>query len=49
VHQLFTEFKIACDSVTRDVLYNFLVEFDITMKQVRLIQLYLNETYSRVR
>jgi len=49
VHQLFTHFKKAYDSVRREVLYNILVEFGITMKQVRLIQMYLNETDSRVR
>jgi len=30
-------------------LYNILVEFGITMKQERLIKMYLNGTYSRVR
>jgi len=49
VHQLFTHFKKAYDSVRREVLYNILVEFGITMKQVSLIKMYLNGTYSKVR
>jgi hypothetical protein len=32
VHQLFIDFKIACDSVRKEVLYNFLVEFGLPMK-----------------
>jgi hypothetical protein len=43
VHQLFVDFKKACDSVRREVLYNVLIEFGIPMKLVRLIK-----TYSRV-
>jgi hypothetical protein len=43
VHQLFTDFKKAFDSVRRAVLYNFLIEFGVPMKLVRL-----NETYSKV-
>ena len=31
------------------ILYNTLFEFGIPMKLVRLIKMYLNETYSRVR
>jgi len=32
-----------------DVLYNTHCEFGTPMKLVRLIKMYLNETYSRVR
>jgi len=49
VHQLFTDFKIAYDSVRREVLYNILIEFGIPKKLVVLIKLCLTETYSRVR
>jgi hypothetical protein len=49
VHQLFVDFKKAYDSVRREVLYNILIEFGITMKLVRLIEMCLNETYSKVR
>jgi hypothetical protein len=48
VHQLFTDFKKAYDSVKREVLYNILIEFVIPMKLVRLITMCLNETYSKV-
>ncbi|KAJ4428767.1 hypothetical protein ANN_25760 [Periplaneta americana] len=49
VHQLFTDFKKAYDSVKREVLYNILIEFGIPKKLVRLIKMCLGETYSRVR
>jgi hypothetical protein len=49
VHQLFVDFKKAYDSVSREVLYNILIEFVIPLKLVRLVKIYLNETYSRVR
>jgi hypothetical protein len=49
VHQLFIDFKKACDSVKRGVLYNILIEFGIPKKQVRLIKMCLNETYSKIR
>jgi hypothetical protein len=48
VHQLFIDFKKAYDSVKREVLYNILLEFGIPKKQVRLIKMCLNETYSKV-
>jgi hypothetical protein len=48
VHQLFTDFNKAYDSVRREVLYNTPIEFGIPMKLVRLIKMCLNETYSRV-
>jgi hypothetical protein len=43
VHQLFIDFKKACDSVKREVLYNILLEFDTPKKLVRLIKMRLNE------
>ena len=49
VHQLFTDFKRAYDSVRREILYNILIEFHIPIKLVRLIKMCLPETYSRVR
>jgi hypothetical protein len=49
VHQLFTDFKKAYDSVRRKVLYKILIEFGILRKLARLIKMSLTETYSRVR
>ena len=49
VHQLFTDFKKAYDSVRREVLHNILIEFGIPMKLVTLIKMCLTETYSRVQ
>ena len=46
---LTSNFKKAYDSVRREVLYNILMEFGITKKLIRLINLCLTETYSRVR
>jgi hypothetical protein len=48
VHQLFTDFKKAYDSVKREVLYNILLEFGIPKKLVRPIKMCLNEIYSKV-
>jgi hypothetical protein len=48
VHRLFIDFKKAYDSVKREVLNNILLEFGIPKKLVRLIKMYLNETYSKV-
>ena len=45
----FVDFKKAYDSIRREVLYNILIESVTPMKMVRLIQMCLNETYSRVR
>jgi hypothetical protein len=49
VHQPFTDFKKAYDSVKREILYNIFIEFGIPFKLVRLIKMCRNETYSRVR
>jgi hypothetical protein len=48
VHQLFTDFVKAYDSVRREVFY-ILIEFWIPKKLIRLIKVCLKETYSRVR
>jgi hypothetical protein len=39
VHELFIDFKKACDSVRREVLYNILIEFGVPMKLIRLIRI----------
>jgi len=49
MHQLFTDFKKAHNSLRRDVLYKILIQFDIPIKLVRLMKMCLNETYSRVQ
>jgi hypothetical protein len=49
VRQLFADFKKVCDSIKKEVLYNILLEFDITKMLVRLIKMCLNGTYSEVR
>ena len=49
VHHLLLDFKKAYDSIRRELLYNILLGFGITMKLVRLIKMCLTETYSRVR
>jgi len=48
LHQLFIDFKSACDLNSRKVLYNVLFEFGMPMKLVRLIKMFPNETYSGV-
>ena len=48
INSLYTSRKLMI-SVTRDVLYNILIEFGIPMNLVRLIKMSLNETFSRVR
>jgi hypothetical protein len=49
VHQLFVDFKKAYDSVRREILYNILVEFGVSIKLVMLNKMCLNKTYSKVR
>jgi hypothetical protein len=46
--KIFVDFKKAYDSITREVLYNILIQFGVTMKQVSLIKMCLNEMYSKV-
>lgn len=47
VHQLFIDFKKACDSVMRGVLSSNLTEFGIPMKLDWLSKMCLNETYTK--
>jgi hypothetical protein len=47
VHQLFIDFKKAYDSVSREVLYSILIEFEVPTKLFRLIKMCLNETYMK--
>jgi hypothetical protein len=49
VYQLFINFRKACDSVRREVLYKILIEFGIPRKLVSLIKMCLNETYNKIR
>jgi hypothetical protein len=49
VHQLFINFRKACDSDRREVLYNILFGFGMPRKICELIKTCLNETYSTVR
>jgi hypothetical protein len=37
VHQLFIDFKEACNSVRREILLNIFIEFGVAMKLIRLI------------
>jgi hypothetical protein len=47
-YKLLIDFKKACNSVRREVLYNILMDFRIPRKLIGLIQMCLNETYSTV-
>jgi hypothetical protein len=49
VLQVFIDFEKAYDSLRREILYNILTEFGISMKLVRLIRVFLNEACSKVR
>jgi hypothetical protein len=42
------DFEKTYVSVRREVLYNILIEFDVSMKLVRLIKIYLKESFSEV-
>jgi hypothetical protein len=43
------DYKKACDSIRRGVLYNTVTEFGISMQLARLINMCMTETYSRVQ
>jgi hypothetical protein len=49
VHQLRRDFKKVYVSVRKEGLYNILIEFRVSLRQVRLIKVCLNETYSKDR
>jgi len=49
VRLLYIIFKKAYDSVRKQVLYDILIVFSIPMKLERLTNMFLNETYNRVR
>ena len=49
MHQVFIDLKKAFDLIRKEVFYNILIGFGIHMKLVRLIKIFLNETFSRVR
>jgi hypothetical protein len=49
VHALFLDFKKAYNPVRREVLYNILIEFGISMKLVSLINVCLTGKCCRVR
>ena len=49
MHRLFINLKKAYGSTRKAPIYNVLVEFGTPMKLVRLIKMYLNETYGRVQ
>jgi hypothetical protein len=51
LHQLFINFKKAYVSMTRELLYNILIElgYPRLIRLIRLIKMCLNETCSKVR
>jgi hypothetical protein len=48
IHHLFIDSEKSYDSVRREVLYNILIDFGVSIKLIRLIEMCLNETYSEV-
>jgi hypothetical protein len=48
IHHSYTGPEKAHGSVMRELLYNILNQFGISMKLVRLLKMCLNETYSKI-
>jgi hypothetical protein len=48
VHKV-QDFNKDYDSLSRELLYNNLIEFGVPIQLIRLIKIRLNETYSKVR
>jgi len=48
LHELFTDFEKAYDSVREEVLRRIFTEFGVPLKLLRLIWMCLNETYNKV-
>jgi hypothetical protein len=48
-HQPLVDFKKAYASVRREVLYNILIQFVISMELGMIIKMCLKETYSKMR
>jgi hypothetical protein len=48
IQQRFIDFEKSYDSVRREVLYNIILGPCIPMKLLRLIKMFLHETYSRI-
>jgi hypothetical protein len=45
VHQLFINSEKAYDSARTEILYNILIEFGVPVENIRIIKMYLEETY----
>jgi hypothetical protein len=48
VHELFIDFKKSSDSFRREVLHTILIEFGVSIRQPRFIEMGLNEMYNKV-
>jgi hypothetical protein len=48
VHQLFIDLKKVHDSIRAEVLYSTIIDVGLAMKLVRLTEMCLNDTYSKV-
>ena len=49
VYQLLIDFRNACNSVSEEILYNIVIGFGIDRNVIRLINLCLTETCSRLQ
>jgi hypothetical protein len=48
LHQIFIDFKTVYNSVSREVLYNILIEFGRAMRLVQSVELCLNQTCGEI-